>query len=69
MRIPIDRIDEYFLKRFIYDNWDEILLMIENSMEDWGELGKQIINELKKYDLNYITLVEKDKSKKKNNHQ
>lgn len=69
MRVPIDHIDEYFLKRFIYDNWDEILLMIENSMEDWGELGKQIINELKKYDLNYITLVEKDKSKKKNNHQ
>lgn len=69
MRVPIDHIDEYFLKRFIYDNWDEILLMIENSMEDWGELGKQIINELKKYDLSYITLVEKDKSKKKNNHQ
>ena len=60
MRIPIDHIDEYFLKRFIYDNWDEILLMIENSMEDWGELGKQIINELKKYDLSLISLEKKE---------
>ena len=60
MRVPIDHIDEYFLKRFIYDNWDEILLMIENSMEDWGELGKQIINELKKYDLSLISLEKKE---------
>ena len=60
MRIPIDHIDEYFLKRFIYDNWDEILLMIENSMEDWGELGKQIINELTKYDLSLISLEKKE---------
>ena len=60
MRVPIDHIDEYFLKRFIYDNWDEILLMIENSMEDWGELGKQIINELKKYNLSLISLEKKE---------
>ena len=60
MKLPETHIDEYFVKHFIKNNWGYILEMIEDSIEDWGEFGEQIIDELRKYDLNYISLREKE---------
>lgn len=63
MKLPETYIDEYFVRHFVEDNWGYILEMIEDSIEDWGEFGEQIIDELRKYDLNYISLVEKKEKK------
>ena len=60
MKIPEEHIDKYFVRNFIKENWGYIVQMIEDSIEDWGEFGEQIIDELRKYDLSSISLEKKD---------
>lgn len=59
MRISKDYVTKYFVENFLKENWEEIISMIGGSINDWGEFGNQIINELKKYELNYVSFIEK----------
>lgn len=59
MRISKDYVTKYFVENFLKENWEEIIGMIGGSINDWGEFGEQIVNELKKYEVNYVSFIEK----------
>lgn len=65
MRISKGYVTKYFVESFIKENWEEIIEMIGGSINDWGEFGDQIINALKKYDLNYVSFIDKEDEKNK----
>ena len=63
MRLPEPTFSEYELETVIKENWSEIIELIEPSLEEWGKYGERFIQELRKYDLNYMTLRLKDEFK------
>ena len=56
MRLPEPTFSEYELETVIKENWSEIIELIEPSLEEWGKYGERFIQELRKYDLKYMTL-------------
>ena len=56
MRLPEPTFSEYELETVIKENWSEIIELIEPSLEEWGTYGEKFIQDLRKYDLNYMTL-------------
>ena len=56
MKLPEPIFSEYELETVIKENWSEIIELIEPSLEEWGKYGERFIQELRKYDLNYMTL-------------
>ena len=63
MKLPEPTFSEYELETVIKENWSEIIELIEPSLEEWGKYGERFIQELRKYDLNYMTLRLKEEFK------
>lgn len=56
MKLPEPTFSEYELETVIKENWSEIIELIEPSLEEWGKYGERFIQELRKYDLKYMSL-------------
>ena len=56
MRLPEPTFSEYELETVIKENWSEIIELIPPSLEEWGKYGEKFIQELRKYDLKYMSL-------------
>ena len=69
MRLPEPTFSEYELETVIKENWSEIIELIEPSLEEWGKYGERFIQELRKYDLNYMTLRLKKEFKENDEQQ
>ena len=63
MKLPEPTFSEYELETVIKENWSEIIELIEPSLEEWGKYGEKFIQELRKYDLNYMSFSLKDEFK------
>ena len=63
MKLPEPTFSEYELETVIKENWSEIIELISPSLEEWGKYGEKFIQELRKYDLNYMSFSLKDEFK------
>ena len=63
MRLPEPTFSEYELETVIKENWSEIIELIEPSLQEWGKYGERFIQELRKYDLTYMSLRLKKEDK------
>ena len=58
MKLPV-KFNEYDLQTFIKGNWNEILELIEPSLEEWGKYGRLFFDELEKYEIDYLGIKRK----------
>lgn len=63
MKLPKPTFSKYDLEKIIKENWNEIIELIESSLENWGQYEKIFIEELKKHEINYIDIKLKKEDK------
>ena len=66
MRFMEPNISEYDVKNFIKENWDEIMSSISKDIEATEEYGiyeKKFVQELKKYELDFLDISLKEEFK------
>ena len=68
MKLPMI-FNEYDIQAFIKGNWNEILELIEPSLEEWGMYGRLFFDELEKYEIDYLSISRKKENKDSENEE